>query len=112
MEVINMKGYQALPVERCGNCKYFRKHYLRAYKGCYRATNYGHCVHPRLKTAGRRNTVHTGQPQKKAPAVCDCGGFASLFYESARVREKSKRSLPSSPWPRAKSPSPRAAVST
>lgn len=24
-----MNGYQALPGERCGNCKYFRKHYTR-----------------------------------------------------------------------------------
>ena len=44
-----MKGYQALPVERCGTCKYFRKHYIRSSKGHYSSTNYGHCVHPRLK---------------------------------------------------------------
>ena len=47
--VIHAKGYQALPEERCGNCKYFRKHYLRSGRGRYFATGYGHCVHPRLK---------------------------------------------------------------
>ena len=44
-----MKGYQGLPEERCGNCKYFRKHYIRSYRGHYSALNYGHCVHPMLK---------------------------------------------------------------
>lgn len=44
-----MKGYQALTEERCGNCKYFRKHYTRFGKGRYSPLGYGHCVHPRLK---------------------------------------------------------------
>lgn len=44
-----MKGWQALPEERCGNCRYFRKHYIRSYEECYLATNYGHCTYPRLK---------------------------------------------------------------
>ena len=44
-----MKGWQALPGKCCGNCKYFRKHYVRLYKGTYRSLDYGHCVHPRLK---------------------------------------------------------------
>lgn len=48
-EVIYMKGYQALPEERCGNCKHFRQHYIRSSRGCYRPLRYGHCVHPMLK---------------------------------------------------------------
>lgn len=44
-----MKGYQGLPEERCGNCKYYRKHYTRAYRGHYVPLGYGHCTHPRLK---------------------------------------------------------------
>jgi len=44
-----LKGYDALPEESCGNCKYFRKHYIRSYKGHYMPLGYGHCVYPRLK---------------------------------------------------------------
>ena len=51
-----MKGYQALPEERCGNCKYFYKHYTRSSKGRYLPLDYGHCVHPRLKN--RRAKEH------------------------------------------------------
>ena len=42
-----MKGYQALPEECCGSCKYFRLHYIRQSEGFYSALNYGHCVYPR-----------------------------------------------------------------
>ena len=28
-----MKGWQALPEERCGNCKYFRQHYIQSSRG-------------------------------------------------------------------------------
>lgn len=51
-----MKGWQALPEKRCGNCKYFYKHYLRSDLGRYHPTSYGHCVHPRLKN--RRAEEH------------------------------------------------------
>lgn len=51
-----MKGYQVLSEKRCGNCNYFRKHYIRLYEGCYLPTDYGHCVHPRLKN--RRAEEH------------------------------------------------------
>lgn len=44
-----MKGWQALPEECCGNCKYFRKHYIRYSNGRYSPIRYGHCVHPKLK---------------------------------------------------------------
>lgn len=44
-----MKGYQALPEERCGNCKHFVKHYIREAKGSYHPLWLGHCTHPRLK---------------------------------------------------------------
>lgn len=44
-----MKGYQAMPEERCGNCKYFRQHYTRTSRGRYWPLHYGHCVHPMLK---------------------------------------------------------------
>lgn len=51
-----MKGWQAVPEEQCGNCKYFRRHYIRMSRGCYRSLRYGHCVHPRLKK--RREEEH------------------------------------------------------
>lgn len=44
-----MKGYQAMPEKRCGNCKYFYQHYIRSSRGRYSSLPYGHCVHPRLK---------------------------------------------------------------
>lgn len=44
-----MKGWQALPEERCGNCIYFRQHYTRTSRGRYWPLHYGHCVHPMLK---------------------------------------------------------------
>ncbi len=44
-----MKGWQALPEECCGNCKHFRQHYIRSYRGCCSPIKYGHCVHPKLK---------------------------------------------------------------
>ncbi len=44
-----MKGYEALPVESCGNCVHFRRHYIRVAEDCYRPISYGHCVCPRLK---------------------------------------------------------------
>lgn len=44
-----MKGYQALPEKRCGNCKYFCLHYRRAGKGRYVPLLCGHCTHPRIK---------------------------------------------------------------
>lgn len=51
-----MKGYQTLPEERCGDCEHFRKHYIRMTEDYYHETNYGHCVHPRLKN--RRAEEH------------------------------------------------------
>ena len=62
-----MKGYQDLPEERCGNCKYFYKHYLRSCTGRYSATNYGHCVHPRIKN--RRAEEHCAQFTPKVPKI-------------------------------------------
>lgn len=63
-----MKGYQALPVERCGNCKFFRLHYTRAYRGNYRALKYGHCVHPRLKKRrAEEHCPHWRAKQEEAP---------------------------------------------
>lgn len=44
-----MKGYQALSEERCGNCIHFEKHYIRDCGERYLATDFGHCMHPRLK---------------------------------------------------------------
>lgn len=47
-----MRGYQALPEERCGNCTYFCQHYRRERrkeKDCYFPLWLGHCAHPRLK---------------------------------------------------------------
>lgn len=44
-----MKGYQALPEGRCGNCKHFVKHYRRTEKGRYVPLDIGHCTHPRIK---------------------------------------------------------------
>lgn len=63
-----MKGWQALSEERCGTCKYFRKHYIRSYQGHYSAIKYGHCVHPRLKK--RRAEEHCSNwcpRQEEAP---------------------------------------------
>lgn len=70
-----MKGWQALPVERCGNCKYFRRHYGHVGGERYFAMGYDHCVHPRLKK--RRAEEHCAcwtAPDEEAPAVTDCGG--------------------------------------
>lgn len=64
-----MKGYQALPEERCGTCKYFRKHYTRSSKGRYCATGYGHCVHPRLKKRrAEEHCPHYAPAEEDAPA--------------------------------------------
>ena len=60
-----MKDWQALPEERCGNCKYFRQHYIQSSRGRYRPLQYGHCVHPKLKNAGWRSIASIGPP--KAP---------------------------------------------
>ena len=63
-----MKGWQTLPEERCGNCKYFYKHYLRSPKGRYYATDYGHCVHPRIKNRrAQENCPHWTAKDKEAP---------------------------------------------
>lgn len=43
-----MKGYEALPVERCGTCAHFRRHYVRL-KDDYFPLSYGHCVFPGRK---------------------------------------------------------------
>lgn len=44
-----MKGYEALPIERCGTCKHFRRHYIRVEEGYYLPLLYGHCVFPKRK---------------------------------------------------------------
>lgn len=44
-----MKGWQEVPEECCGKCKYFRRHYRRSERGRYEPLWCGHCVHPRLK---------------------------------------------------------------
>ncbi len=33
----------------CGNCRHFRRHYVRYARGRYMALLYGHCVKPRRK---------------------------------------------------------------
>lgn len=44
-----MKGYEALPVERCGTCIHFRRHYICIAEGFYSPLSYGHCVYPKPK---------------------------------------------------------------
>ena len=44
-----MNGYKAIPAETCGDCKYFRRHYIRREDDNYFPLCYGHCVYPRLK---------------------------------------------------------------
>ena len=44
-----MKGYEALPVEQCGTCAHFRRHYIRMAGNCYFPISYGHCVYPARK---------------------------------------------------------------
>lgn len=44
-----MKGYEALPVEQCGTCAHFRRHYVRIGTDFYLPLSYGHCVYPRQK---------------------------------------------------------------
>lgn len=44
-----MKGYEALPVEQCGTCEHFRRHYIRREGDFYIPLDYGHCVYPRSK---------------------------------------------------------------
>lgn len=61
-----MKGYQALSEERCGNCKYFRQHYIRSCKGHYSAVKYGHCVHPRLKKRRAEEHCQYFEPVQEA----------------------------------------------
>lgn len=51
-----MKGYEALPVERCGNCIHFRRHYIRIKEEYYIPIAYGHCVYPKPKK--RRDEEH------------------------------------------------------
>ena len=36
--------------QTCGNCRHFRRHYVRYARGRYMALSYGHCVKPRLKS--------------------------------------------------------------
>ena len=55
-EVITMKGYEALPVERCGACAHFRRHFVRIADGFYSPLSYGHCVYPKSKK--RREEEH------------------------------------------------------
>ena len=50
-----MKGYEALPTERCGTCAHFRRHYVRIGEG-YFPIAYGHCVYPKPKK--RRDEEH------------------------------------------------------
>lgn len=44
-----MKGYEALPVEQCGTCKHFRRHYIRMTEDYFFPISYGHCVYPKRK---------------------------------------------------------------
>ena len=63
-----MKGYQALPVERCGNCKHYREHYRRAGKNRYISLQFGHFVHPRLKNRRAEECCpHFSPKEEKAP---------------------------------------------
>lgn len=65
-----MKGYQAMPVKHCGECRYFREHYTKISRGRYRALEYGHCVHPRLKKRrAEEYCPHWCARQKDTPAV-------------------------------------------
>ena len=40
--------YLIIEREICGNCKHFRRHYIKR-DGCYFGLDYGHCVYPRVK---------------------------------------------------------------
>ena len=63
-----MKGYQALPEERCGNCKYYRGHYTQSSRGRYSPVHYGHCVHPRLKKRRAEECCpHFSPKEEKTP---------------------------------------------
>lgn len=51
-----MKGYEALPVELCGTCIHFRRHYVCVEGAYYSPISYGHCVYPAPKK--RREEEH------------------------------------------------------
>lgn len=61
-----MKGYEALPVEQCGACAHFRRHYIRCEGDHYYPISYGHCVFPRIKKRREENAVPIGARRKEA----------------------------------------------
>lgn len=63
-----MKGYRAMPAERCGNCKYFRRHYVRIADDFYIPISYGHCVYPlSKKRCAEEHCPHWSSADEKAP---------------------------------------------
>ncbi len=65
-----MKGYEALPVERCGTCAHFRRHYARFEGDSYFPLSYGHCVFPgRKKRRAEERCPHWSAADEKDPAA-------------------------------------------
>ena len=48
-----MPPYRKYDVEECGNCMYFRQHYVKIGADYFSPISYGHCTFPRRK---RRET--------------------------------------------------------
>ena len=44
-----MPLYHKCLVSECGNCAYFRRHYILVSDTRFEPLRYGHCVFPRLK---------------------------------------------------------------
>lgn len=44
-----MKGYYSAPVEQCGNCRHFVRHYHQTTPNKYYPLDLGHCTFPMCK---------------------------------------------------------------
>lgn len=69
-----MKGYEALPVEQCGNCKHFRRHYIRCEGDHYYPISYGHCVFPRIKKRREEERCPHWSPAEGSAEPSRAGG--------------------------------------
>ena len=68
--------YQITGQQNCGNCLYYRRHYI-CREGAFYSLSYGHCIFPRLKS---------GRPMLPAP-------IGRLLTEGTTCRGTQKRTL-------------------
>lgn len=88
--------YQITGQQNCGNCLYYRRHYI-CREGAFYSLSYGHCIFPRLKSGCPMLPAPIGRLLTEGTTcrghVCSAGCTRGLTNPAGRATFKGEKAL-------------------